>query len=186
MEYNPRTNWLHEPSNDLYVNILQDPDDPRTQGWNEDDSGDEVNIGQGPVDPFYVDIPYEEDDPRTHFGRHEPVKSPSKGKNRVKRKRTGRKQSIDRLEKVIQKLTECLAEAQMELQMQSGGTVPASHKKPPLPPKWKRSPNVKKQEKINAIMDVYKEKKTKKKTRRTRRGRRGRRRTPRTPRTPRQ
>ena len=181
MEYNPRTNWLHEPSKDLHVNISRDPDDPRTHfEWNEDDSGDEVNIGQGPVDPL-LDIHYEKDDPRTHFGWNEPVKSPSKSKNRVKRKRTGRKRSIDRLEKVIQKLTACLAEAQMELQMQRGGTVPASHKKPPLPPKWKRSPNVKKQEKINAIMDVYKEKKkkTKRQTRRARRTRRTRRRTPR-------
>lgn len=151
-----------------------DEDDPRTHGWYE---------GQGSVDQFYVDIPYEKDDPRTHFVWNEPGKSSSKKTKRVKRKRTGRKRSIDRLEKVIQKLTECLKEAQMELQEQRGGMVPASHKKPPLPPKWKRSSTVKKQEKINAIMDVYKKKKTKKQTRRTRRGRR---RTLRTPRTPRQ
>ena len=143
-------------------------DDPRTHGWYE---------GQEPVNPLYVDIPYEKDDPRTHFGLNEPEKSPPKRTKRVKRKRTGRKRSIDRLEKVIQKLTECLKEAQMELQEQRGGMVPASHKKPPLPPKWKRSSTVKKQEKINAIMDVYNKKKTK--TRRTRLTRRSRRRTPR-------
>ena len=172
MEYNPRTNWLHEPSKDLHVNISRDPDDPRTHfEWNEDDSGDEVNIGQEPVDPFYVHIPYEKDDPRTHSW-NKSIKSPSKKTKRVKRKRTGRKRSIDRLEKVIQKLTECLKEAQMELQEQRGGMVPASHKKPPLPPKWKQSSTVKKQEKINAIMDIYKKKKTKKQTRRSRRGRR--------------
>jgi len=167
MEYNPRTNWLHEPSKDLYVNIPRDPDDPRTHfEWNEDDSGDEVNIGPSPVDPLYG-----KDNPRTHSW-NKSVKSPSKKTKRVKRKRTGRKRSIDRLEKVIQKLTECLKEAQKELQEQRGGMVPASHKKPPLPPKWKRSSTVKKQEKINAIMDIYKKKKTKKQTRRTRRGRR--------------
>ena len=145
-----------------------DEDDTRTHGWYE---------GQEPVNPLYVDIPYEKDDPRTHFGLNEPEKSPPKRTKRVKRKRTGRKRSIDRLEKVIQKLTECLKEAQMELQEQRGGMVPASHKKPPLPPKWKRSSTVKKQEKINAIMDVYNKKKTK--TRRTRLTRRSRRRTPR-------
>ena len=140
-----------------------DEDDPRTHGWYE---------GEVPVDPLYMDIPYEKDDPRTHFGLNEPEKSPPKRTKRIKRKRTGRKRSIDRLEKVIQKLTECLKEAQMELQEQRGGMVPASHKKPPLPPKWKRSSTVKKQEKINAIMDVYNKKKTKKQTGRRRRGRR--------------
>ena len=136
-----------------------DEDDPRTHGWYE---------GQEPVNPLYVDIPYEKDDPRTDFGWNESVKSPPKRTKRIKRKRTGRKRSIDRLEKVIQKLTECLKEAQMELQEQRGGMVPASHKKPPLPPKWKRSSTVKKQEKINAIMDVYNKKKTKRRRRRRR------------------
>jgi len=91
-------------------------------------------------------------------------------------------ENIDRLEKIIQKLTESLEEAQLELQMQRGGTVPASHKKPPLPPKWKKSPTVIKGTALNTIIDIYSGKKTKtkrntkrktkRKTRRRRSGRR--------------
>jgi hypothetical protein len=133
-------------------------DDPRTHGWYEGASGSDD-------EPTYIP-PFDEADPRTHFGWNEPVKSSSKKTKRVKRKRTVKKRNIERLETIIKKLTECLSEAQMELHMQHGGTVPASYNKLP---KLKRTPKVKKQDKINAIGNIYSKKKTKRKTRRRRR-----------------